>query len=80
MTVEAELKMLPAGVVEDAPVKEYVGNTNTGKCHVPGCKAIDRMLPEHKVATDGTGFSKCAWCFSHPEKVEKVLEELLDNY
>jgi len=40
----------------------FIGNTNTGKYHVPGCGAVDMMREEHKVWTDGFGYEKCGLC------------------
>ena len=42
---------------------EYlIGNNNTGKLHSLDCSAIPMMREDHKIPTDGTGFTPCSWC------------------
>lgn len=41
----------------------FIANTNTGKYHEFGCKAIDMMLEEHKLEVEsGEGWNPCHWC------------------
>lgn len=46
----------------------YVGNSNTGKFHAPGCNSVDRMKPSNKVYFSsrdeavGSGYSPCHNC------------------
>lgn len=48
----------------------YVGNSNTGKFHAPGCGSVDRMKPSNKVYFSSRdeavsrGYSPCGNC--HP--------------
>ena len=46
------------------PYGSLIGNSNTGKLHSPGCRAIDMMKEDHKVPTNGAHFTPCKWC--HP--------------
>lgn len=39
-----------------------IGNSNTGRLHSPDCSAIDMMREDHKIPTDGPGFTPCGWC------------------
>lgn len=76
-----ERLMLPAAPFSfEVESLELIGNTNTGKVHHPGCRALGMMLPEHKVTTDGTGYSPCGWCHAAgPEGGEVVLDEFIDE-
>lgn len=42
----------------------YVGNTNTKRLHLPGCRAVPMIAPEHyEPSEDGEGFYVlCKWC------------------
>ncbi len=68
-------EMLPVGLPEfiEEPTERYIGNSNTMKFHEPGCHCIDRMLDEHKVGTDGFGYSPCGFCAC---KTESQIEDL----
>ena len=52
------------------PYGSLIGNSNTGKLHSPGCRAIDMMKEDHKVPTNGAHFTPCKWC--HPTEPEQV--------
>jgi hypothetical protein len=39
-----------------------IGNSNTGRLHSLDCSAIDMMREDHKIPTDGDGFTPCGWC------------------
>jgi hypothetical protein len=42
----------------------YIGNTNTRRLHIPGCRAVGMIADKHRVTTDsGEGFPvNCKWC------------------
>lgn len=45
------------------PYGSLIGNSNTGRLHSPGCRAIDIMKEGHKVPTNGAHFTPCKWCY-----------------
>ena len=53
-----------------------IGNSNTGKLHAPGCRAIGMMKHTHKVPTDGAHFKPCKWCYA----IGKSGHKSLDNF
>lgn len=55
-TVENKKGYVPGGYL--------IGNSNTGKLHSPGCRAISMMKNTHKVPTDGAHFVPCKWCYA----------------
>lgn len=57
------------------PNGELIGNSNTGVLHNPDCRAIDMMLEEHKVPTNGAHFTPCGWCHGHGKSNSR-----LDSY
>jgi hypothetical protein len=72
--------MLPAGLpeIEDDHFGDLIGNSNTGKLHQPGCRAIDMMKDSHKVETDGFGFENCGWC--HGKSGYDDKQSYLDHF
>ena len=46
------------------PEGHLIGNSNTGKLHAPGCRAIKMMTRTHIVPTDGAHFVPCKWCYA----------------
>ena len=68
-------KMLPVGLPEliDDHFGDMIGNSNTGKLHQHGCRAIDMMKEEHKIETDGYGFENCGWCHGKSDVDQSYL-------
>ena len=73
-------KMLPKGLPEneDDHFGYLIGNSNTGKLHQYGCRAIDMMKEEHKVETDGFVFENCGWC--HGGSDSENNQSYLDHF
>ena len=69
-------KMLHAGLseIEDDHFGDFIGNSNTGKLHQHGCRAIDMMKEEHKVETDGYGFENCGWCHGDSDNNQSYMD------
>lgn len=56
---------------------DLIANTNTGKVHRAGCRAIRMMKEEHVWHTDTTeGFTLCAFCGK--VEVDTVLDKFLE--
>jgi predicted nucleic-acid-binding Zn-ribbon protein len=53
---------------------DLIGNSNTGKLHQPGCRAITMMNDSHKVETDGFGFENCGWCHGKDDIDQSYLD------
>lgn len=66
-TVENKKGYVPGGYL--------IGNSNTGKLHSPGCKAINMMKNTHKVPTDGAHFVPCKWCYATGSAGYKTLDK-----
>lgn len=63
------------------PDGSLIGNSNTGKLHSPGCRAIDMMKEDHKVPTEGGHFIPCKWCHAsknHNNFSQYIIEDLED--
>ena len=69
-------KMLTEGLpdIEDDRFGDLIGNSNTGKLHQHGCRAIDMMKESHKVETDGFGFENCGWCHGKSDEDQSYLD------
>ena len=52
-----------------------IGNSNTGRLHSLDCSAIDMMREDHKIPTDGAGFTPCGWCHACGTIHENIFEE-----
>lgn len=58
--------------------KQLIANTNTGKVHLQGCRAVDMMSEEHMWYTDtAAGWSACSLCGAGPEP---VVDTVLDDF
>jgi|GEM_PF-2194536 len=80
---------LPAALEVDLPGEELdlvqegdlIVNTNTGKVHRAGCRAINMMKPEHIWHTDTTeGLSLCAWCHKKSAVLSVVDQVTMDEF
>jgi hypothetical protein len=72
-------QMLPSGSIKDEPEGDLIGNSNTGKLHEIGCRAIWMMKSEHKVPTNGDGFEPCGWC-KGGSALNEYKKITLDNF
>lgn len=62
------------------PYGSLIGNSNTGKLHSPGCRAIDMMKNDHKVPTNGAHFTPCKWCYpAGPKQLEDPNKSKLED-
>ncbi len=62
MKSEEKLKQLVFVFNEHNNEECLIGNSNTGRLHSLDCSAIDMMREDHKIPTDGEGFTPCGWC------------------
>jgi hypothetical protein len=60
----------------------YIGNTNTKRCHDPGCRAVKMIAPKHIQPTeDGEGFHVlCHWCGVEGSRKQRGTQKTLENY
>lgn len=66
-TIENKKGYVPGGYL--------IGNSNTGKLHSPGCRAIGMMKNTHKVPTDGAHFKPCKWCYATGSATYETLDK-----
>lgn len=52
-----------------------IGNSNTGRLHSLDCSAIDMMREDHKIPTDGAGFTPCGWCHACGTTHQDIFQE-----
>lgn len=59
-----------------------IGNTNTKRCHVPGCRAVGMIADKHRVVTDsGEGFPvNCKWCGAGGSSRSTDRQSVLNEY
>jgi hypothetical protein len=62
MKSEEKLKQMVFVFNEHKNGESLIGNSNTGRLHSLDCSAIDMMREDHKIPTDGGGFTPCGWC------------------
>lgn len=73
---EIEIRKRKKGYVANG---ELIGNSNTGKLHSPGCKAIGMMKDNHKVPTDGAHFIRCHWCHVTASSISDIIQDQADT-
>ena len=63
------------------PYGSFIGNSNTGRLHSPGCSAIDMMKEDHKVPTNGGHFTPCKWCHAAgPEHLNNPTQDYGEDH
>lgn len=56
-----------------------IGNSNTGKLHSHGCRAICMMREDHKVMTNGAHFTPCLWCHATASSISDLIQDQVDD-